>query len=117
MIEWSQLEGWDVLERSRKADRDLSPEDHSYQVIEIDAHPQDTRSGHDVKLILEPMAYNSATGIGRVDFYVWPAMYRVRLICKPSLNDWTVKTDSGLDWPHPWNRETFAQIARGFLSA
>ena len=116
VIEWTQLQGWDSLVRSRKADRDLS-EEHSFPVVEIDAHRQDARAGRDAKLILEPMAYNSLTGIGRADFYVWPAMYRVRLIHKPGQNDWTVKTDSGLNWPHPWNRETFAQIAQGLLDA
>ena len=117
VVEWSQLEGWEVLARSRKTDRDLASEEHSFPVIEIDAHPQDVRSGRDVKLILEPMTYNPATETGRIDFYVWPAMYRVRLIRKPGQNEWTVKTDSGLDWPHSWNRESFAQIARGLLSA
>lgn len=117
VTEWSQREDWDVLIRNRKADRDLSFEEHSFPVVEIDAHPQDARSGRDVKLILEPMTYNSATETGRVDFYVWPAMYRVRLIHKPGQNKWIVKTDSGLNWPHPWNRKTFTQIAQGLLSA
>ena len=114
--EWSESEDWDVLVRGRKSDRDLSYEEHSLPVIEIDAHPQDARSGRDVKLILEPMTYNPATKIGRVDFYVWPAMYRVRLLKGAHDVEWRVKTDSGIYWPMPWNKETFEYIAAGLLA-
>lgn len=114
---WSHSQGWDVLARGRKADRDFSDAEQGASIIEIDAHPQDARSGSDVKLVLEPITYNSATGIGRVDFYVWPALYRVRLLHQSGSNAWILRTDSGLDWPLPWNKDTFTQIAHGLLKA
>ena len=69
-----------------------------------------------MKLILEPMTHNPATRIGRVDFYVWPAMYRVRLLRGAHDVEWRVKTDSGIYWPMPWNKETFEYIAAGLLA-
>ena len=117
VMEWSYSQGWDVFTRSREADRDFSTEEHGASIIEIDAHPQDARSGSDVKLVLEPIAYNPVTGTGRVDFYVWPALYRVRLLHKPDNGEWIIRTDSGLDWPLPWNKETFTQIVHGLLKA
>lgn len=117
VTEWSHSQGWDILARSRKADRDFFDEEQGVSIIEIDTHPQDDRSGSDVKLVLEPMAYNSVSGIGRVDFYVWPALYRVRLLHSPDNSNWIIRTDSGLDWPLPWNQETFTQIVHGLLRA
>ena len=117
VTEWSHSQGWDVFARGREANRDFSYEEQGVSIIEIDAHPQDARSGSDVKLILEPMTYNSVTGTGRVDFYVWPALYRVRLLHKSDNGEWIIRTDSGLDWPLPWNQETFTQIVHGLLRA
>jgi len=68
-------------------------------------------------LMLEPIMFNSITGEGRVDFYAWPAMYRVRLLQEIATGLWTVKTDSGLNWPLPWGEKTFVQIAEGLMSA
>lgn len=31
--------------------------------------------------------------------------------------EWVVRTESGLDWPHPWGRETFLALAEGLLKA
>lgn len=76
--------------------------------------PQKAREEY---LVLEPIMYNSVTGTGRVDFYAWPAMYRVRLLQEMPTGLWMVKTDSGLNWPLPWGEKTFVQIAEGLLDA
>lgn len=76
--------------------------------------PQKAREEY---LMLEPIMFNSTTGEGRVDFYAWPAMYRVRLLQEIATGLWTVKTDSGLNWPLPWGEKTFVQIAEGLMSA
>jgi len=76
--------------------------------------PQKAREEY---LMLEPIMFNSVTGKGRVDFYAWPAMYRVRLLQETATGLWTVKTDSGLNWPLPWGEKTFVQIAEGLMSA
>ena len=72
-------------------------------------------------LILEPIARGTVGAQGRVDLYAWPSMFRVMLLHKPRGKDrpleWGVRTESGLDWPQPWSRETFLVLAEGLLKA
>ena len=64
------------------------------------------------RLIIEPISAGIARGMGRVDFYAYPAMYRVMLLHTPDKAEkWTVRTDSGIDWPHGWNQETFYNLS------
>lgn len=73
------------------------------------------------RLVLEPIARGVLGAQGRVDLYAWPSLFRVMLLHKPRGKDkpmkWVVRTDSGLDWPQPWNRETFLTLAEGLLNA
>ena len=114
--EWTPAVGWDVLKREKEIVEDFSHDRYSVPVLEINARPHEIKLAREEMLVLEPMGFNSSTGMGRIDFYVWPAMYRVRLLNRAG-SRWTIKTDSGLDWPLPWNKETFMQIAEGLLDA
>lgn len=73
------------------------------------------------KLVLEPIARGTVGSQGRVDLSAWPSLFRVMLLHKPRGQDkpteWVVRTDSGLDWPQPWGRETFLTLAEGLLNA
>ncbi len=73
------------------------------------------------RLVLEPIARGTVGAQGRVDLYAWPSLFRVMLLHKPRGKDkpieWVVRTDSGLDWPQPWSRETFLALADGLLNA
>lgn len=73
------------------------------------------------RLILEPIARGTVRAQGRVDLYAWPSLFRVMLLHKPRGKDrpleWVVRTESGLDWPQPWGRETFFTLAEGLLKA
>ena len=73
------------------------------------------------KLVLEPIARGVLGAQGRVDLYAWPSLFRVMLLHKPLGQgrglEWVVRTDSGLDWPQPWGRETFLTLAEGLLNA
>ena len=69
------------------------------------------------ELVFEPRLLNASAGLGFVDFYVYPARHRVRLVYQFRDQNWSVKTDSGLYWPHPWGKSTFEEIAEGFLRA
>ena len=108
---------WDVLRREKELAEDLSRDRYSVPVLEINARPHEPMLVREEKLVLEPMSFNSSTGTGRIDFYSWPAMYRVRLLDRAGESRWIIKTDSGLDWPLPWNKETFVQLAEGLLNA
>ncbi len=73
------------------------------------------------RLVLEPIARGVMGAQGRVDLYAWPSLFRVMLLHKPRGKDagleWVVRTESGVDWPLPWGRETFLTLAEGLLNA
>ncbi len=73
------------------------------------------------RLVLEPIARGVLGAQGRVDLYAWPSAFRVMLLHKPRSKDagleWVVRTESGVDWPLPWGRETFLTLAEGLLNA
>ena len=65
--------------------------------------------------VLEPIAQNVGGSDGRVDLYAYPSMFRVKLLYRESDQKWTVRTDSGLDWPHPWSEATFVELVNGLV--
>lgn len=72
-------------------------------------------SAGDDELRLEPVARGVLHADGRVDLYAWPSLFRVMLLRKNG--EWIVHTESGLDWPQAWGRETFLTLADGLLRA
>ncbi len=72
-----------------------------------------TTSGDELRL--EPVARGVLHADGRVDLYAWPSLFRVMLLRKNG--EWVVRTESGLDWPQAWGRETFLTLADGLLRA
>ena len=93
--------------RARLARVEKSLGEYGTQRLLIHAQPGD--------LVVEPVARYVPGAEGRVDFYAWPSHNRVRLLRRPE--GWVVRTDSGIDWPHPWNRETFLDLARRLMAA
>jgi len=103
---WAQEDGWTVrADQIEITEEALGP--YTAPMLEIDTP--------DGRLILEPIARIVFRGEGRVDFYAWPTLFRVMLLYKPTEKRWIVRTDSGINWPHPWNRETFVAIGKGLL--
>ena len=107
------------VERTEKEMTDeFAGDTYTAPVLRIcNIQPREPQRAREEYLVLEPIMFNPVTGKGRVDFYVWPAMYRVRLLQETATGLWTVKTDSGLNWPLPWGEKTFVQIAEGLMSA
>jgi len=105
--------GW----RVERAEKELAEEvvGGAYRVPIVTIHAPQGR------LILEPVARATVGAQGRVDLYAWPSLFRVMLLHKPRGKDigleWVVRTESGLDWPQPWVRETFLTLAEGLLNA
>ncbi len=87
------------------------------QVLVIDIPPHEGMLVPKEELVFEPRLLNTSAGMGFIDFFVYPAHHRVRLVYKFQDQSWSVKTDSGLYWPHPWDKSTFVEIAEGFLRA
>ena len=105
--------GW----RVEREEKELAEEvvGGAYRVPVVTIHAPQGR------LVLEPIARGTIGAQGRVDLYVWPSLFRVMLLHKPRGKDkpmeWVVRTESGLDWPQPWNRATFLTLAEGLLKA
>ncbi len=66
------------------------------------------------RLLLEPIAFDVAGARGRVDYSVWPSLFRVMLL-REGDDRWVVRTDSGINWPHPWGEGTFVELANALL--
>ena len=105
---WAGEQGWSVV----RGDTQLSEAvaGGAYQV------PRLTVDAPEGRLLLEPVARGVVGAAGRVDLYAWPSHYRVMLL-RQAGGGWVVRTESGLDWPQPWGRETFLTVARGLLNA
>ena len=97
--------------RSRSGRRTWSVARTAYRVPVVTIHAPQGR------LILEPIARGTLGAQGRVDLHAWPSLFRVMLLHRPRGKDrpleWVVRTESGLDWPQLWNRETFLTLAEG----
>ena len=60
-------------------------------------------------LYVEPVARYVIGAEGRIDIYSSPAMNRMLLVRQDGR--WTLKTDSGVNWPEQWNRNAFVKLA------
>lgn len=114
---WAEQEAAEQDWRVTREQKELSEEvvGGAYHVPVITIHAPQGR------LVLEPIARGVLGAQGRVDLYAWPSLFRVMLLHKPRGKDkpteWVARTDSGLDWPQPWSRETFLTLAEGLLNA
>ena len=105
---WASARGWAVAQADEELSESVVGGAYTVPRLKIDA-PEG-------RLILEPVARGVVGAEGRVDLYAWPSHYRVMLL-RRSGGDWVIRTESGLDWPQPWNRETFLTVAQGLLNA
>lgn len=75
----------------------------------------DTQSG---RLFVEPIGLDVFGARGRIDLYAWPSLYRVMLLrSSDPEEDWVIRTESGINWPNPWGKDSFLAIAEQLLVA
>ena len=79
------------------------------QVMEINTHGG--------RLVLEPVGRDVLGAKGRIDLYAWPSLYRVMLLHSFKEEGWIIRTESGINWPNPWGRTSFLEVAEQLLSA
>lgn len=115
MAKWSHTQGWRTAVRDTEVIDESTQQEHKMPVLDILTEREYAGLSREVKLVVKPVTFRSAIGGGRVDFYIWPAMYRVRLLQDTCGDKWRVKTDSGIYWPMPWDEERFVYIADGLL--
>jgi hypothetical protein len=65
-------------------------------------------------VIIEPVGKNIMGADGRVDISAFPSFNRMLLIQKKG--NWQVKTDSRIDWPKPWGKDTFYDIVKALTA-
>jgi hypothetical protein len=102
---WAERKGWTVTEERREV-REERLGTYHVSVLQID-----TPRG---RVILEPIARDVLGAEGRVDLYAWPTLYRVMLLRRADMS-WVVRTESGINWPQPWEEATFVTLAEGLL--
>jgi hypothetical protein len=104
---WAERQGWTVTQSEREV---IEEQLGSYKVPVLEI---DTPRG---QVVLEPIGQDVLGAKGRVDLYAWPTHYRVMLL-RTGGPDWVIRTDSGLNWPQPWEPTTFVTLAEGLLGA
>lgn len=104
----SASSGWKVSQSDTEITEDGTGRPYALPILEITS-PQGV-------IVLEPIAARVAGARGRVDFYGWPSLYRVMLLLQPE-GEWVVRTDSGIDWPHDWGKDTFFELAKSLSRA
>jgi hypothetical protein len=104
---WAEQQGWTVHPSEREI------EEYDLGIYKVPILEIETPRG---EVLLEPRGQDTWGGWGRVDLSAYPTLYRVRLLWKPG-RDWVVRTDSGLDWPHPWGQATFVELTEGLVAA
>lgn len=105
--DWAEARGWNVAESLREVSEETITSS-TFPVLEIQ-----TPRG---QVMLEPIGRDILGAQGRVDLYAWPSLYRVLLLRKQD-HSWVIRTESGLNWPHPWNQATFYELAEGLVDA
>jgi hypothetical protein len=104
---WAREHGWEITQTPHEQ-KELRVGTYTIPYMEID--------GPDGKVMLEPIARYHPDADGRVDLFAWPSHYRVQLLRKEG-QGWFIKTDSGLNWPFPWGKDTFLSVAEELMKA
>jgi len=102
-----EARGWAVERRTHEIEEEVVGGAYVVPGLRVSAGEDELR--------LEPVARGVLHADGRVDLYAWPSLFRVMLLRKNG--GWVVRTESGLDWPQSWGRETFLTLADGLLRA
>lgn len=103
---WSEQQQWEVVEEQRTISENGTP---PYPVAAL----QITLPKGEVRL--EPITMGGQWWAPRVELAAWPSLHRVYLIDQGG--EWRIQTLSGIDYPMPWNRDTFLHLARALATA
>jgi hypothetical protein len=96
---WARDRGWPVTESERRI------EESRYGVYVLPELAIRAPSG---TAYLEPVARDVAGAQGRVDLLAWPSLTRMMLVREG--DRWVLQTDSGVEWPERWGRQTFEKV-------
>ena len=103
---WSEEKGWHVEEH----DKQITEDNIGSYVV-----PSLFIASPNGRIHIDPVGRNIIGAKGRVDIYAYPTLNRLLLI--RTSNKWKIKTDSRIDWPDPWGKETFIKIVNALTHA
>lgn len=67
------------------------------------------------RIQVDPIGRDILGADGRVDILSFPSLNCMLLLRVGGL--WLLKTESGIDWPEPWNADTFFKLANALACA
>ena len=103
---WCQSIGWPVREEVKTiTEKELGTYEAPALIVDCP----------DGEIRVDPIARRVIRAEGRVDLLSYPTLHRMMLL--RIHGQWTVKTDSGINWPQPWNESTFVNLAQEMISA
>jgi hypothetical protein len=97
---WCEQEDWEVTQQEKQVTEELLGT-YKAPVLRVRAP-----GGF---LYVEPVARHVIGAEGRIDITASPTMNRMLLVRQGGA--WTLKTDSGVNWPEQWNRNAFVKLA------
>ena len=107
IAKWAREEGWKVhTEQKRLNEENLGQ--YAVQDLSIQLPPEG-------RILVEVVGRNTVGAEGRIDISAFPALNRMLLV--RTGNHWKVRTDSGIDWPLPWEKKTFIDLAKVLAAA
>ncbi len=104
--QWAEEEGWLVQEQEKQVSEDFVG---TYAVPTLFVQMPIGR------IHIDPVGVNIIGGEGRVDILAFPELTRMLLI--RFSDGWRLKTDSRVDWPQPWGKKAFIEVAKALSSA
>ena len=115
VTQWSHLQGWRTVAREKQIVDETTQQEYTTLVLDIITEADYSGLCREVKLVVEPMFFDAARKISRVDFFVWPALYDVVLLYETRRHDWTLRGASRFQWPSSWGQNSFLTIAEKLL--
>jgi hypothetical protein len=120
VIEWTrvvqelvqEIEGWSAEMGWPTSRQHKEVREKALGSYEVDDLVVKTPSGI---IVLEVKARDVVNGDGRVDLYALENLNRLLLVRKDG--HWRLKTDTGVRWPKPWNKETFIELPEMIATA
>lgn len=103
---WSKEEGWPTQEQEKLLSEDYIG-DYAAPTLFIQMPCG--------RIHIDPVGVNIIGGEGRVDILAFPGMTRMLLIRYGS--GWRLKTDTRIDWPTPWGKAAFIDVAKALSDA
>ena len=115
---FEQVQNWIAEDRSKDWQVSFSTADVTEEFLGRYVTRVMEISANNGRLVLEPVGRDVIGAKGRIDLYAWPSLYRVMLLRSfDREKDWVIRTESGIDWPLAWGKDSFLAIAEQLLSA